>query len=179
MVPFRGGCNRKGREGNIYDRFVGELRGPPGARRRHGPPVEETSAGGLVIDRSGGCPRAALIGRRGRDGEIKWSLPKGHVEADETPEQAALREVSEETGIEGRVVRPIGMIDYWFTARNHQIHKTVHHFLLAAVGGALHADDIEVDVTAWVPLAEVTGQLAFDNERALVAGDPDLLAEIA
>ncbi|MGH3098339.1 MAG: NUDIX hydrolase [Streptosporangiales bacterium] len=154
-----------------------ERRGRRGDGR--GRPVEETSAGGLVVDRGGAYPRAALIGRRGRDGEIKWSLPKGHLEAGETPAQAAVREIAEETGIEGRVVREIGVIDYWFSAHDHPIHKTVHHFLLTAIGGALHADDVEVDVTAWVSLADVVGQLAFPNERTLVAGDPDLLAEIA
>ncbi len=70
--------------------------------------MEETSAGGLVVDRSGPVARAALIARHDRRGRLVWSLPKGHVEDGETPEDAAVREVEEETGILGRVVAPSG-----------------------------------------------------------------------
>ena len=75
---------------------------------------------------------AALIGRLDRRGRLLWSLPKGHIEAGETAEQAAVREVEEETGIIGRVVAPLGTIDFWFVAEDRRIHKTVHHYLLLA-----------------------------------------------
>ncbi|MGH8937937.1 MAG: NUDIX hydrolase, partial [Actinomycetes bacterium] len=107
--------------------------------------VEETSAGGLVIDRRGEPPCAALIGRLDRRGRLLWSLPKGHIEVGETTEAAAIREVEEETGIRGRVVASLGTVDYWFVAENRRIHKTVHHFLLEAAGGELSDDDVEVD----------------------------------
>ena len=99
--------------------------------------MEETSAGGLVVDRSATTPRAALIGRLDRRGTMKWSLPKGHIEPGETPEQAAEREIREETGIEGRVLAPLGTIDFWFMLEAQRVHKTVHHFLLEAHGGTL------------------------------------------
>lgn len=154
FTPVLGNYHRRVREGNR----------PPSQQ----PPLEETSAGGLVVDPNPGPPRVALIGRRGRAGGLMWSLPKGHVEAGESPEQAAVREIAEETGIHGRVVRPIGAIDYWFVTDGQRIHKTVHHFLLRATGGELSADDIEVEQAAWVPLDEVADRLAFANERALV-----------
>lgn len=138
------------------------------------PRVEETSAGGLILDRSGA--HAALIARRDRRGRLIWSLPKGHVEAGESTEDAAVREVREETGIEGRVVAPLGTIDFWFTTEEHRVHKTVHHFLLQAQGGELSDDDVEVVEVAWVPLGEVSGRLRYADERRLIALVPDLLA---
>lgn len=144
------------------------------SRRRRLRRVEEVCAGGLVIDASG---RAALIGRRDRDGQTLWSLPKGHVEEGETREEAAAREVAEETGIVGRVVAPLGVIDYWFVAERRRIHKTVHHYLLVAEGGQLSTADAEVAEVAWVPLDEVARRLAYADERRLLAKVPDLLAE--
>jgi len=89
-------------------------------------------------------PRGALIGRVDRRGRLLWSLPKGHVEPGETAEQAAIREVEEETGISGEILARLGTIDFWFIADGRRVHKTVHHFLLRAVGGELSDADIEV-----------------------------------
>jgi 8-oxo-dGTP pyrophosphatase MutT (NUDIX family) len=135
----------------------------PGRRLRT---VEETSAGGLVVD--GGLGSAALIGRLDRRGTLLWSLPKGHLEDGETAQQAAVREVHEETGIHGSVLRELGTIDYWFVVENRRVHKTVHHFLMRAVGGELSDEDIEVTEVAWVPLAELDQRLAYADERRLV-----------
>jgi ADP-ribose pyrophosphatase YjhB (NUDIX family) len=159
----------------------GPARGAARMRR-----VEETSAGGLVIDDLSALsgsgeqePRAALIARHDRRGRLVWSLPKGHVEDGETPEAAAVREIAEETGIAGRVVAPLGVIDFWFVAENKRIHKTVHHYLLIAEGGELSDEDIEVVEVAWVPLGELAQRLEYDDERRLVDQVPRLLADIA
>lgn len=138
------------------------------------PAVEETSAGGLVVDEQG---RAALIARTNRGGRLVWSLPKGHLEDGETLEAAAVREVSEETGITGRVVAPLGVIDFYFTASDRRVHKTVHHYLLKAESGELNSSDIEVDEVDWVPLSEVSARLGYADERRLMAQVPDLLAD--
>jgi ADP-ribose pyrophosphatase YjhB (NUDIX family) len=130
--------------------------------------VEETSAGGFVLDRRGGQPQAALIARRDRRGRLIWSLPKGHVEAGETPEDAAVREVFEETGIRGSIVASLGTIDFWFMAENQRIHKTVHHYLLDAEDLVLSDADAEVAEVAWVPLDEVAGRLRYADERRLL-----------
>jgi 8-oxo-dGTP pyrophosphatase MutT (NUDIX family) len=152
---------------------------PPSPRRRLRR-VEETSAGGLVVDSSDVREaRAALIGRVDRRGRLLWSLPKGHVEPGETTEDAAVREVAEETGISGRVLASLGTIDFWFVADGRRIHKTVHHFLLMATGGELSAEDVEVEEVEWVPLTELSDRLAYADERRLVERVPDLLAESA
>lgn len=108
-----------------------------------------------------------------------WSLPKGHIEVGETPEVTAVREVAEETGIEGRIVAPLGTIDFWFVADGRRVHKTVHHYLLMAVGGELSDEDVEVVAVEWVPLDELAARLAYDDERRLVDQVPRLLADIA
>jgi 8-oxo-dGTP pyrophosphatase MutT (NUDIX family) len=149
----------------------------PADRRKRLRTVDETSAGGLVVDHATGA--AAVIGRLDRKGRLLWSLPKGHIEAGETAEEAAVREVEEETGIIGRVVAPLGTIDFWFVAEDRRVHKTVHHFLLQALGGELSDDDIEVAEVAWVPLDELEGRLAYADERRLVRRATELLEETA
>jgi 8-oxo-dGTP pyrophosphatase MutT (NUDIX family) len=141
--------------------------------------VEETSAGGLIVDRRAPGAQAALIGRLDRRGRLLWSLPKGHVEEGETPADTAVREVSEETGILGRVIAPLGVIDFWFVAGGKRVHKTVHHYLLLAESGELSDADVEVTEVAWVPLAELETRLAYEDERRLIEDVPALLADIA
>ncbi len=134
------------------------------------PVVDETSAGGIVVRLQGGVYEAAIIARRNRAGRLEWCLPKGHLEGEETPEQAAVREVAEETGIAGRVLRRLGVIDYWFSGEDRRVHKVVHHFLLGAIGGDLtveHDPDREAEEAQWVALVDLSGRLAYPNERRL------------
>jgi 8-oxo-dGTP pyrophosphatase MutT (NUDIX family) len=146
------------------------------------PTVQELSAGGIVVDVAGDPPRAAVIARLNRAGRVEWCLPKGHLEEGETPEEAAVREIAEETGIVGRVVGSLGTIDYWFSAEGRRVHKSVHHYLLVAVGGTLSVDgdpDQEAIDVAWVPLAELSGLLAFSNERRIAREACSRLADSA
>ena len=134
------------------------------------PVVDETSAGGLVVRQRDGAYHAAVIARRNRAGWLEWCLPKGHLEGDETPEEAAVREIAEETGITGEVLRRLGVIDYWFSGDDRRVHKVVHHFLLGATGGFLTVEgdpDGEAEDAAWIPVAELNGVLAYPNERRL------------
>lgn len=161
---------------------------PPGGHRLHIerrtavrvtrlPVVEETSAGGLVVDAE---LRAAVIARRNRAGRLEWCLPKGHLEGAETPEQAAVREIAEETGIQGVVRQRLGTIDYWFTGDDRRVHKVVHHFLLTAVGGDLTVagdPDGEAEDVAWVPLADLRTRLSYPNERRLADAARAVLAD--
>jgi 8-oxo-dGTP pyrophosphatase MutT (NUDIX family) len=143
--------------------------------------VHETSAGGLVIDNID-RPReeqvAALIGRVDRRGRMLWSLPKGHIELGETAEQTAIREVAEETGIQGSVLAALGRIDYWFVTDGRRVHKTVHHYLMRCSGGELSDDDLEVAEVAWVPLPELPSRLAYADERKLAEVADELIDKL-
>ena len=132
-----------------------------------------------MLDLSGSVPMGALIGRTNRRGRLLWSLPKGHLEAGETLEQAAIREVAEETGITGSIIGTLGTIDFWFVVDGRRIHKTVHHFLMRAVGGELSDADIEVTKVAWVPLPQIAEQLAYSDERHLLDQASELLRDTA
>lgn len=139
--------------------------------------VDETSAGGLVVDVLITEPRALLISRHDRRGRLIWSFPKGHIEVGEDHRQTAIREVAEETGIVAEVLEPLGEIDFWFMADGRRIHKTVHHFLMLAQGGSLSDEDSEVESVEWVPMSEVRSRLAYGDERDLLAKARSLLAD--
>ena len=129
------------------------------AARPYAKRVDEVSAGGLVIDKSG--VHGLLIGRRDQKDptgtKLLWSLPKGHIEEGETPEQAAIREVAEETGITSEITQSLGVIDFWF-------------------GGLLAPQESEVDEVGWFPLADIVGLLAYPDEKKLIAKNSELLA---
>ncbi len=135
------------------------------------PTVEEVSAGGVIVRMNEGHVEVAIIARYNRGGRLEWCLPKGHPEGRETFQQAALREVEEETGIRGRILAPLGSIDYWFTVTGRRVHKTVHHYLMEAIGGELTIEndpDHEAVDVAWVRLGELPEKLSFLNERRIV-----------
>jgi 8-oxo-dGTP pyrophosphatase MutT (NUDIX family) len=131
------------------------------------PVVREYSAGGLVFDDHG---RVAIIARHSRSGHLEWCLPKGHIEKGETPQQTAVREVHEETGILGEVVDSIATIDYWFTGTSQRVHKLVHHFALRQIGGELTVEgdpDHEAEDAIWVDFNDLDDVLSYPNERKI------------
>lgn len=142
------------------------------------PVVDETSAGGLVLRPTPGLGYspvgfdAAVLLRRNRSGRIEWCLPKGHLEGQESPEEAAIREIREETGIDGSIQADLGIIDYWFTGEDRRVHKVVHHFLLRADGGSLTVEndpDGEAEDVTWVGVSDLPHRLSYPNEQRLAA----------
>ncbi len=139
------------------------------AQERRKQRVQETSAGGFVLS-SDGKSTVAIIGRETRSRRIEWCVPKGHPEGNETLEQAAVREVFEETGIECQVVTALGNINYTFSAGNKVIDKTVHHFLLQQIGGDLNVENDpnhEAVTAKWVAVDDLSGILTHENERRM------------
>jgi len=131
----------------------------------------EVSSGGVIFRRDADGYEVALT--QTSRGPM-WCLPKGRVEPRETLEQAALREVREETGLNGRIVEPLGPIEYSYQARADgggklSIDKTVHFFLIAFVDGSTADHDAEVVDVRWFPL-DVAGRLLHH------AGERDVLA---
>ena len=128
-----------------------------------------TSAGGIVVREAREGPSLVIgMRRRDRDG-VTWTLPKGTPDPGETVEETALREVGEETGLEVRIVAPLPSIQYTFVQSGTRIHKTVHYFLMEAVGGDLSRHDREFERVRWVTFDEAPGLLTFPTERSLVA----------
>ena len=117
-----------------------------------------------------GSNRVALIGRQSRSGRIDWCVPKGHLEGTETREQAAVREVYEETGLEVEILASLGSIHYEFSAGPKLIAKTVHHFLFRQVGGNLTVEldpNHEAVEARWFEIDLLLQTLAHENERKI------------
>jgi 8-oxo-dGTP pyrophosphatase MutT (NUDIX family) len=127
------------------------------------------SSGGVIFRVVNGQFKVALISRR-----RAWCLPKGLIEQGETAEEAAVREVKEETGLEGEIVEKIGEINYNFF-RGKRYFKTVHFFLLKYVGGSVSNHDFEADKVKWVPISEALRILTYVNERKIFEKAEEML----
>ncbi len=125
----------------------------------------EVSAGGLVLRRRESTYDALLIGR----GTPRvWTLPKGHVEAKESHEQAALREVREETGCWGEIMTKLSDISYWFYLNRTKHKKSVTFYLMRYLSGDTANHDHEVDEARWFDISAAKKALKYVNEKRLV-----------
>jgi 8-oxo-dGTP pyrophosphatase MutT (NUDIX family) len=131
----------------------------------------EFSAGGVLIKRIRGRPHLAAIRPQGKK-EGVWALPKGNLDPGERPEETAVREVWEETGVEGRLVEKLGDVKYTYTRRNGvRVFKVVSFYLLTAGRGRLGEIEermrVEVAETRWLPLEEAPRLLAYGGEKQM------------
>lgn len=126
----------------------------------------EHSSGGAVIDLRDGTPYVAMIATRGRS---RWGLPKGAVSAGETSEQAAVREVKEETGLDAEIIGLLDTIEYFFRAGDTLIKKSVDFYLMHHLGGTMTPQLSEVDDVEWVALPEGIERASFDSERKVLS----------
>lgn len=139
--------------------------------------VREISSGGVVYrDRQGTLEVALILARR------RWRLPKGQVEEGEGLEETALREVREETGLEGKVVEKLGDITYWYTNKTHdgetiRIFKRVYFYLIRCLGGDIARHDEEVEDVRWWPIEQARKRLFYPNERKMMRQAMGCLAD--
>jgi len=133
----------------------------------------EFSAGGVLVKVIRGRPMLAAIRPRGKR-EGVWALPKGNLDPGEKPDQTALREVREETGVEGRLVEKLGDVKYTYTRPGGvRVFKIVSFYLLRAgrgrIGAVEEPMELEVAEARWLPLDEAPRLLAYGGERQMAA----------
>jgi len=129
-------------------------------------PIERAvSAGGVVYRRGRDGVEVVVCGRTS---EGIWGLPKGTPDAKESLEEAAVREVREETGLQVAIETKIGTIEYWFAREGVRYHKFVHYYLMVATGGSLEDHDWEYDSVEWFPLEEACSTLSYANDVEVV-----------
>lgn len=134
------------------------------------PTKQQVSAGGVAYRKSRGRVEIAIIKVIP---ENRWQLPKGIVDEGESPEQAAVREVREEAGIEAEITEKIETVEYWYFsgkgADRVRFHKFVHFYLMKYISGDTDDHDHEVEEARWVPIDDAIEMLAFKSERDVVA----------
>ena len=137
--------------------------------KKGSPTVHQISAGGVVFRGSGADAEIAIIQT---ESENRWQLPKGLIDAGETVEEAAVREVREESGVEAKIIEPAQDIEYWFTANydgeRRRYHKMVHFYVMRYLSGSVDDHDHEVAEARWVSVTEAVRMLQFKSERDVV-----------
>jgi 8-oxo-dGTP pyrophosphatase MutT (NUDIX family) len=106
--------------------------------------------------------------RRAANGARVLALPKGHLDGDETDEQAAIREVREEGGVEAELVAPLGDVHYHYRRRGRLISKRVRFFLLEFRSGSPNDHDHEIEDARWLSMEEAVKALTYPGEREMV-----------
>lgn len=129
---------------------------------------QATSAGGIVYRHTEDGEIEIVV--CGRTPDKLWGLPKGTPNPGESLEETALREVSEETGLEVAIEQKIGTITYWFArpAEGVRFHKSVHHYLMRTTGGDTANHDYEYDTVVWLPADHALQTLSHENEANIL-----------
>lgn len=122
------------------------------------------SAGGIIIKREDSSVKVLVTQHSGHHG---WDFPKGHLEAGESSEQAALREVEEETGVRGKILEKVGQTQYFYFEESQKVFKTVTFFLMEYISEGEASTAFEVSDKVWLPVDKVSEKLTFKDTKAL------------
>ena len=138
--------------------------------RAEGPPLvapqlQVPASGRQAVEGGQPSPQVILVGRAADD---FWVLPKGTPERGETNEQVALREVTEETGVQTRIIGKLGTIRYGFSRQGRRYSKEVLYYLMEAAGGDVSLHDQEYDDAQWFALDAAVERLAYTNEADIL-----------
>jgi 8-oxo-dGTP pyrophosphatase MutT (NUDIX family) len=139
------------------------------------PTKREVSAGGVVYRRGDDAIEVALASRRTRRGQLAWGLAKGGIEENESTEDAAIREVREETGLKAEIEASLGETRYFYVWEDVRIRKTVHFFLMRHTGGDFDDRDDEMEEIRWFPLERALKRAAYRGEREVLGRAAELL----
>ena len=148
---------------------------PPAKTPGKGPVHKEVSAGGVVYRRVDDGIEVVLASRRTRRGELAWGLAKGGIEEGESHEEAAVREVQEETGLTAEIEASLGETKYFYVWEDTRIRKTVHFFLMRHTGGDPADHDDEMEEIRWFPLERAMKRAAYRGEREVIGRAAELL----
>jgi 8-oxo-dGTP pyrophosphatase MutT (NUDIX family) len=148
----------------------------PGANSRAWPVKRTESFGGVVVRDNDGLAEVALIRVRNLKGKDVWALPKGGADPGERGEDAALREVREETGLQAEIVEPLDSITYWFLWPPEQVRykKTVHLYLMRATGGDITEHDDEVEEVRFVSLDDAAAMATYRTDKQVLKRAADM-----
>jgi 8-oxo-dGTP pyrophosphatase MutT (NUDIX family) len=116
-----------------------------------------------------------LASRRTRRGALAWGLAKGGIEDEESMEDAAVREVREETGLLAEIEASLGETRYLYVWENVRVRKTVHFFLMRHTGGDVDDRDDEMEEVRWFPLERALKRAAYRGERDVLERAAELL----
>jgi 8-oxo-dGTP pyrophosphatase MutT (NUDIX family) len=128
---------------------------------------QEYSAGGVVV--RGDDVLVVVPKRRAASGAKVLALPKGHVDGDETPEQAARREVREEGGVDAELLDDLGEVRYRYKRGGRLIDKRVRFFLFNYLSGSPEDHDHEISEARWMTLSEAASALTYSGEREMIS----------
>lgn len=136
--------------------------------------MPEISAGAVLYKGSDDKLRIVLYSR---NNGTQWCLPKGKIEKNETQEEAARREVKEETGLEGKIIRHLKNVYYTYIdkRRKLKLNKTVHYFLMKYIHGQINTDDAGVEDVVWFDIKAALEKVTFDNEKKTIQKAFDII----
>jgi 8-oxo-dGTP pyrophosphatase MutT (NUDIX family) len=128
---------------------------------------EEYSAGGVVLN--GDDVLVIVPKRRAANGSKVLALPKGHLDGEETPEEAATREVREEGGVEAELIELLGDVEYRYKREGRLVNKRVRFFLFTFLSGTPDDHDHEIAQARWMTASEAAKSLTYPGEREMIA----------